>query len=123
MEEGESQGLRYPGMREARLMSLISNNEEVYHSEVADAVYSSLKFIGKLPLFSGAVCATVDPEIFFPEQGGTPRHAKKLCEGCPVRIPCRDFAFEHNIKYGIWGGLTYKDRTRLLKLVEVEDAS
>ena len=104
-------------------MHYIEEGQQVSPNEVSSAIYNSMKFFGVLPLFSGAICSTVDPEIFFPEQGGSPKEAKKICSQCPDRIPCRDFAFQHNIQHGVWGGLTSTDRRKLLKLVEIKNAS
>lgn len=60
-----------------------------------------------------ALCAQTDPEAFFPERGASPRQAKKVCAQCPVQAECLDFALEHNETFGVWGGLTEKERRRL----------
>lgn len=60
-----------------------------------------------------AICAQVDPELFFPEKGGATTAAKQLCAGCPVRTDCLNYAVEHNIRFGIWGGLAERDRRHL----------
>jgi WhiB family redox-sensing transcriptional regulator len=39
--------------------------------------------------------------------------AKAICETCPVRLACLAFALERNEKFGVWGGLTEKERARL----------
>lgn len=60
-----------------------------------------------------AVCAQVDDEIFFPVKGGNPAPAQRVCLGCPVRTDCLEFALEHDIEFGIWGGTTSTMRRRL----------
>lgn len=60
-----------------------------------------------------AVCATADPEIWHPEKGGSTKEAKKICRGCPVRHPCLQYAMETGQRFGIWGGLSERER-RLL---------
>ena len=59
-----------------------------------------------------AICAGTDPEAFFPEKGGSTQSAmaRMVCRGCPVISECLDYALEHNAKFGIWGGLTDKER-------------
>ena len=57
-----------------------------------------------------ALCAQTDPEAFFPEKGESPRAAKKVCQACPVRAQCLQFALDHNQRYGIWGGLSARER-------------
>jgi WhiB family transcriptional regulator, redox-sensing transcriptional regulator len=57
-----------------------------------------------------ALCAETDPELFFVEKGGTARPAKRICGQCEVRAECLEFALEHNEGFGIWGGLTERER-------------
>ena len=58
-----------------------------------------------------ALCAQVDPEIFHPEKGGSPRPAKLICRMCPVQVECLETALANNEMFGIWGGLTAHERT------------
>jgi WhiB family redox-sensing transcriptional regulator len=60
-----------------------------------------------------ALCAQTDPEAFFPEKGGSTREAKKVCRGCDVRAECLEYALEHDERFGIWGGLSERERRRL----------
>jgi WhiB family redox-sensing transcriptional regulator len=60
-----------------------------------------------------ALCAQTDPEAFFPEKGGSTREAKKICLGCEVRHECLDYALAHDERFGIWGGLSERERRRL----------
>jgi WhiB family redox-sensing transcriptional regulator len=60
-----------------------------------------------------ALCAQTDPEAFFPEKGGSTREAKKVCRGCEVRVECLEYALEHDERFGIWGGLSERERRRM----------
>lgn len=60
-----------------------------------------------------ALCAQTDPEAFFPEKGGSTREAKRVCSSCEVRSECLDYALAHDERFGIWGGLSERERRRL----------
>jgi WhiB family transcriptional regulator, redox-sensing transcriptional regulator len=60
-----------------------------------------------------ALCAQTDPEAFFPEKGGSTREAKRICLGCEVKDRCLDYALAHDERFGIWGGLSERERRRL----------
>jgi WhiB family redox-sensing transcriptional regulator len=60
-----------------------------------------------------ALCAETDPESFFPEKGGSTREAKRVCTGCAVRTECLEFALSNDERFGIWGGLSERERRRL----------
>ncbi|HEY4018390.1 MAG TPA: WhiB family transcriptional regulator [Pseudonocardiaceae bacterium] len=62
-----------------------------------------------------ALCAQTDPEAFFPEKGGSTREAKRICLGCEVRSECLEYALEHDERFGIWGGLSERERRKLKK--------
>ena len=64
-----------------------------------------------------ALCAETDPEAFFPEKGGSTREAKRICMSCEVRIECLGYALAHDERFGIWGGLSERERRRLKKRV------
>lgn len=65
---------------------------------------------------SAACLGDGDPDAWFAEasEKARIRHALATCHGCPVRTQCLDFAMARNDQFGIWGGLTEKDRRRLL---------
>ena len=63
-----------------------------------------------------ALCAQTDPEAFFPEKGGSTREAKRVCLSCDVRSDCLEYALMHDERFGIWGGLSERERRRLKKL-------
>jgi WhiB family transcriptional regulator, redox-sensing transcriptional regulator len=60
-----------------------------------------------------ALCAQTDPEAFFPEKGGSTREAKKVCRACDVQAECLEYALAHDERFGIWGGLSERERRRL----------
>jgi WhiB family redox-sensing transcriptional regulator len=67
-----------------------------------------------------AACANVDPEIFMPNPGGSPRAALEICNGhgkdmpvCPVREECLMYALMRHEPLGIWGGKTARQRGRM----------
>jgi WhiB family redox-sensing transcriptional regulator len=60
-----------------------------------------------------ALCAQTDPEAFFPEKGGSTREAKRICQGCEVRDRCLEYALANDERFGIWGGLSERERRRL----------
>jgi WhiB family redox-sensing transcriptional regulator len=62
-----------------------------------------------------ALCSQTDPEAFFPEKGGSTREAKKVCLTCEVRSECLEYALTHDERFGIWGGLSERERRRLKK--------
>jgi len=62
------------------------------------------------PWASDALCAQTDPESFFPDKGGSTREAKKVCAQCFVQAECLDWALTTNEKFGIWGGLSERER-------------
>jgi len=62
---------------------------------------------------SRALCAQTDPESFFPEKGGSTREAKKICLNCEVKAECLSYALANDERFGIWGGLSERERRRL----------
>ncbi|MCC5949459.1 MAG: WhiB family transcriptional regulator [Nitriliruptoraceae bacterium] len=61
----------------------------------------------------GRYDAGEDP--WFPERGTNPHIATAICEGCPVRDPCLDYAIAERLDYGVWGGLGPGARKALAK--------
>ena len=61
---------------------------------------------------SRAACQHTDPELFFPDCTAGPAidRAKQICDGCPVRARCLDWALSHGAASGIWGGRTEAER-------------
>ncbi len=59
-----------------------------------------------------ARCLDADPEAFFPEKGGSTREAKRICGICPVQQECLEYALERDQRFGIWGGMSERERRR-----------
>lgn len=70
---------------------------------------------GQLAWQADALCAQTDPEAFFPEKGGSTRDAKKVCGSCPVKQQCLEYALSNDERFGIWGGMSERERRRLRK--------
>lgn len=60
-----------------------------------------------------ALCAEVDPELFFVEKGAPTAPAKRVCRSCEVRSECLEYALDHQERWGVWGGLSERERRRL----------
>jgi hypothetical protein len=56
---------------------------------------------------------TPQSPAFFPEKGGSTREAKRVCLSCDVRSECLEYALAHDERFGIWGGLSERERRRL----------
>ena len=61
-----------------------------------------------------AACQDGDPDALF-VQGAEQNVAKKICRECPVRYECLADALDNRIEYGVWGGLTERERRALLR--------
>jgi WhiB family redox-sensing transcriptional regulator len=59
------------------------------------------------------LCAQTDPEAFFPEKGGSVRDAKAICRRCPVIAACLDYALASDERFGVWGGMSERERHAL----------
>ena len=60
-----------------------------------------------------ANCLGVDPDLFFPERGASTKEAKAVCNSCEVRLDCLEYALRHGEKFGIWGGMSERERRRI----------
>ncbi|GHJ41825.1 WhiB family transcriptional regulator [Streptomyces sp. TS71-3] len=60
-----------------------------------------------------ALCAQVGTDFFFPEPGSSVREAKRICELCQMREACLEYALTHDERFGVWGGLSEKERLDL----------
>jgi len=62
-----------------------------------------------------ALCAQVDAELFFPEKGGSTKEAKLICGLCEVSQQCLKDALDRDERYGIYGGLSERERREILR--------
>lgn len=65
-----------------------------------------------------ARCPETDPEAFFPEKGGSTKEAKKVCQRCPVKVECLQWALDNDERFGVWGGMSERERRRLKRGLE-----
>ena len=63
---------------------------------------------------SKALCKDTDPDELF-VRGSAQRRAAALCRQCPVMWECAADALDNQVEYGVWGGLTERQRRALLK--------
>lgn len=64
---------------------------------------------------ASALCAQVDPALWFPEKGKSSEAAKAVCHTCPVEAKCLTWALDTRQGFGIWGGLDDRERVNLLR--------
>jgi WhiB family redox-sensing transcriptional regulator len=64
-----------------------------------------------------ARCRGIDPEVFYPvsDDDEAAEEAKSICAECPVREACLEYALTSREKEGVWGGLTERERRRVLR--------
>jgi WhiB family redox-sensing transcriptional regulator len=106
---------RTQGVEEAGRVSESSASESP-SAQPSDGVYPLLYGLAEeVSWQERALCAQTDPESFFPEKGGSTREAKRVCLSCEVRSECLDYALSHDERFGIWGGLSERERRRLKK--------
>jgi WhiB family redox-sensing transcriptional regulator len=60
-------------------------------------------------------CADKPPSLFFPSDGVGVDVARKVCVDCPVKTACLEYALEHRIDHGVWGGTSERERRRILR--------
>lgn len=68
-------------------------------------------------------CRTVSPAVFFPSDGVGVDAARRVCEGCPVREPCLEYALAHHIDHGVWGGASERERRRIARQRRLDHVS
>lgn len=64
--------------------------------------------------FQAAACRAGQPDELF-VRGAEQNKAKQVCAGCPVRTECLAEALDNRIEWGVWGGLTERERRALLR--------
>jgi WhiB family redox-sensing transcriptional regulator len=62
-----------------------------------------------------AACRGIEPEIFFPISDEEAAPAKAICGGCDAREECLLFSFQNKERYGVWGGVTEKERIEMVR--------
>ncbi len=90
----------------------IADDDHEPHDDVLWGVFADQ---GDLSWRQRALCSQTDPEVFFPEKGGSTKDAKQVCAHCEVREQCLQWAIAHDERFGIWGGLSERERRRYKK--------
>lgn len=60
-------------------------------------------------------CRGVEPEVFFPVSEDDAWRAKEICGVCPVKAECLVFSLQNRERYGVWGGVTEKERIEMTR--------
>ena len=100
-------------LRNGRITTLDAKNREASSLAIKDGRIVGVDDAEGLAWQDRALCAQTDPEAFFPEKGVSTREAKKVCRTCEVRAECLEYALEHDERFGIWGGLSERERRRI----------
>lgn len=66
-----------------------------------------------------ANCRGLDAEIFFTARDESTSEAKEICHECDVQAECLAFAINNGERFGIWGGLSERERRRIRRRVNV----
>ena len=97
-----------------------SHTQADYSAEEAQALMEGIFDLGyakasieELRWQDFALCAQTDPDIFFPEKGGSTAPATSVCASCPVQAECLEYAIVNDIRHGIWGGMSDNDRRKI----------
>lgn len=62
-----------------------------------------------------ARCRGLDPDQFFVRGAAQARRAIKVCQRCSVKEECLRYAVENEVDFGVWGGLTERQRRAYLR--------
>ena len=65
--------------------------------------------------YAKAECRNYNPELWHSDEAEDISQAKKHCQACPVREECLALAYQNDEQFGIWGGLTVKERRRQIR--------
>jgi WhiB family redox-sensing transcriptional regulator len=101
-------GLLFSGLLLPRMTSISATA-----SNVVELVTSDPDLDFEIEWQDRALCASEDPDAFFPEKGGSVQAAKRVCLQCTVRVECLEYALTHDKRFGVWGGLSERERRRL----------
>lgn len=91
-------------------------------SPALPALFTGLDVDDARTVWESALCAQVDPELFFPEKGGSTAPAKSVCARCPVTALCLS-TFGPLIEHGVVGGMSGIERTRARRAGRDDDQS
>lgn len=66
------------------------------------------------------MCSQTSPDAFFPDKGQPTAAAKRVCATCPVQAECLEYALANDERFGVWGGLSERERRVLKQLRRAE---
>jgi WhiB family transcriptional regulator, redox-sensing transcriptional regulator len=69
---------------------------------------------GRIAWVSKALCRATDPDELF-VRGAAQRKAAAICRHCPVITECAADALDNRVEFGVWGGMTERQRRALLR--------
>lgn len=61
-----------------------------------------------------ARCSGAKTDLWFPELGQSTVHAIRVCQECPVKRECLNYALDNEIVHGVWGGTSARERSKML---------
>jgi WhiB family redox-sensing transcriptional regulator len=105
-----------PPMETALPLVPLGNGARFYRSVAADQAAVNDYFAqpeDDTKWYAKALCSQTDLDVFFPEKGESVRDAKKVCVECEVKQECLAEAIQNNEEYGVWGGLSERERHKL----------
>jgi WhiB family transcriptional regulator, redox-sensing transcriptional regulator len=78
------------------------------------AILGGAEAESRIAWVSKALCRAADPDELF-VRGAAQRKAAVICRHCPVMLECGADALDNRVEFGVWGGMTERQRRALLK--------
>jgi WhiB family transcriptional regulator, redox-sensing transcriptional regulator len=96
---------------------LVSANRTAARRVTTASIHSSVhgaEAEARIAWVSQARCRASDPDELF-VRGAAQRKAAVICRHCPVILECGADALDNRVEFGVWGGMTERQRRALLK--------
>lgn len=77
--------------------------------------WALIPLVASEPWMAAGECRSLNPDLFFGERGENAVLAKQVCAGCPVRVECLEYAIARSERFGVWGGLSPRERRVLVR--------
>jgi WhiB family redox-sensing transcriptional regulator len=90
------------------------NTSAVQATNSTRNVFRGAEDEGRIAWVSKALCRSADPDELF-VRGAAQRKAAVICRHCPVILECAADALDNRVEFGVWGGMTERQRRALLK--------
>ncbi|NUS42591.1 MAG: WhiB family transcriptional regulator [Mycobacteriaceae bacterium] len=84
------------------------------HMATPTARFDTEQAEARIAWVAQARCKEVDPDQLF-VRGAAQRKAATICRHCPVMLECGADALDNHVEFGVWGGMTERQRRSLLK--------